>query len=142
MRENFSYNFCFIYLPISNILYQSFFVDGNITIEGYIAIFHDSEIILVFLRSFIVALITSSIALLVAIYSIKYFFISKSSSFFFLIFSILNLILPEIVLALSLFMFFNYLHIPLGYITLIISHVAFSISYTLPLLNQKWQEVK
>jgi spermidine/putrescine transport system permease protein len=133
--------FLFFYLPIGNILYQSFLVDGVITLGGYLKLFLDLEVMSSFLTSIFIALLTSFITLYIAIQSIKYFFLSGSVPVFVVIFNFLNLILPEVVLALALFIFYNYFSLSLGYVTLIISHVAFSLAYALPLLNQKWHEL-
>ena len=73
-------------------------------------------------------------------YAIKYFFL-KGKSNFFLALNILNLILPETVIAISLLLFFNNLNIKLGYLTLIISHIVLILGYTIPLLYQKWLEI-
>lgn len=45
--------------------------------------------------------------------------------------SILNLplVLPEIVIGLSLLVWFSFLHITLGYISIILAHATFSLSY-------------
>ena len=77
---------------------------------------------------------------LMTLYAIKYFFL-KGKSKFFLIFNILNLILPETVIAISLLLFFAHFNIGLGYTTLIIAHVVFVLGYSIPLLYQKWLEI-
>lgn len=130
---------CF-YLPIINITWQSFILDNQFNFSGYIELFNDNDILQGAINSIIIGLITVGISLLISLYAIKYFFL-KGKSNFFLALNILNLILPETVIAISLLLFFNNLNIKLGYLTLIISHIVLILGYTIPLLYQKWLEI-
>jgi spermidine/putrescine transport system permease protein len=49
--------------------------------------------------------------------------------------------MPEIVLAIALFIFFMHCKISLGYTTLIISHVSLVLGYIIPLISMKWEEI-
>lgn len=130
---------CF-YLPIINIIWQSFIVNNRFNFSGYLELFEDLDILYACLNSFLIAFITIIISSLMTLYAIKYFFL-KGKSKFFLIFNILNLILPETVIAISLLLFFAHFNIGLGYTTLIIAHVVFVLGYSIPLLYQKWLEI-
>jgi spermidine/putrescine transport system permease protein len=130
---------CF-YLPIINIIWQSFIVNNSLNFSGYLELFADSEILYACLNSFFIAFTTIIISSAITLYAIKYFFLQGQSKIF-LIFNLLNLILPETVIAISLLLFFAHFNISLGYTTLIISHVVFVLGYTIPLLYQKWLEL-
>ena len=130
---------CF-YLPIVNIIWQSFIVNNQLNFSGYLELFQDSEILQGCINSLFIAILTVIISSLIALYAIKYFFL-KGKSKFFLAFNLLNLILPETVIAISLLLFFTYCNISLGYITLIISHIVFVLGYIIPLLYQKWNDI-
>jgi spermidine/putrescine transport system permease protein len=130
---------CF-YLPIINIIWQSFVVNYKLNFSGYLELFQDTEIFHASLNSLLIAITTVVISSLIGLYAIKYFFLQGKSKIF-LIFNFLNLILPETVIAISLLLFFTYLKISLGYITLIIAHIVFVLGYIIPLLYQKWLEI-
>jgi spermidine/putrescine transport system permease protein len=52
-----------------------------------------------------------------------------------------NLIIPEIVLAVALLSFFTIFHIPLGYISLIISHTLLGLGFSLPILYSRYSQL-
>ncbi len=132
--------FSLFYLPIINIIWQSFIVNNKFDLSGYIELFNDSEILYGCLNSLLIAIATVIFSLFIALQAIKYFFLEGKSKFF-LIFNFLNIIFPETVIAISLLLFFTYFRISLGYITLIISHIVLSLGYIIPLLYEKWLNI-
>lgn len=132
--------FILFYLPIFNIMYQSFFCNNNINFSGYIDLFSDRQIIYSFFNSIFIAIITIIISLFIALCSIKYFFLNKKSLLLFLV-SYLNLMIPETVLAIALLLFFTLAKIKLSIYTLIISHIVLTLGYVVPLLLQKFYDI-
>ena len=132
--------FSFFYLPIINIIWQSFIVNNQFDFSGYKELFQDVDILYGCFNSLLIAILTVIISSLIALYAIKYFFLQGKLKYF-LLFNFLNLVLPETVIAISLLLFFSYFNIELGYITLIISHVVLVLGYITPLLYQKWLDI-
>jgi spermidine/putrescine transport system permease protein len=132
--------FSLFYLPIITIIIQSFIIDKKLNFSGYLQLFEDKEIIYGFINSFFLAITSTLITIYIALSAIKYFFLNGTTRIF-LFFNLLNLILPETVLAIALLLFFTYFNITLGFITLLISHVMLSLGYVMPLLYQKWLDI-
>lgn len=132
--------FFIFYLPIIKIIFESFVINDDFTLEAYRNLFEDTSIIQGFLHSIFIGIITVIVVIKISLSTIKYFFLNGSQKIF-LLFNILNLVIPETILAIALLLFFSYLNITLGVTTLIIAHIAFITSYTIPLLYQKWLEV-
>lgn len=132
--------FAIFYLPIIKIIFESFIINNELNLNAYYELFKDSEVIYGFINSIIVAIITVLITIKISLLTIKYFFLNGIQKIF-LFFNIFNLLIPEIVFGVSLLLFFSFLNITLGFHTLIISHIVFIISYTIPLIYQKWIEI-
>jgi spermidine/putrescine transport system permease protein len=115
-------------------------VNNKINMSGYYELFNDKDIIYGFLNSFILAITTTIISIFIGLSTIKYFFLQGKTKVF-LLFNLLNLILPETVLAIALLLFFSSFNISLGFITLLITHVMFTLGYVMPLLYQKWLDI-
>ena len=52
----------------------------------------------------------------------------------------INIIIPEIILAISLVLLFSFFNIPLGFSTLIVAYTTAFLGYSFPFLSQKWKE--
>lgn len=132
--------FIFFYLPIMNIFYQSFIINGKFTLHGFIEVFEDKEIVKSFFYSICIGFATVCLTLFITIKAIKDIFLHNTSNKILLL-SFLNLILPETVLAILLLILFTTFNIPIGLTTLLIGHVLLAIGYVLPLLLQKYLDI-
>ena len=127
----------FLYIPIFPILYDTFWINGSFTFNSFYIFFNTSDLLKGLVSSFYISFISMIISLSLLLSILKYLFLYKNSKIIFYL-TIPALIIPEVVLAVSLLMFFITLNIPLGKLTLIASYVTFSLGYTVPLLYQKW----
>lgn len=132
----------FIYLPIFGVLFGSVFwpspEDGTLHVswEGFHQVGNNSEILTSLGHSLEVAFLTSLTTLLIAIlfsYAIQNyseFRLEKIRRLFYL-----PLLLPEIVIGISLLLWYVLIKFSLGQTSLIVSHVTFTLPYAIILLT-------
>ncbi|WP_040292561.1 ABC transporter permease subunit [Acetonema longum] len=126
----------FLYIPIFVLMAFSFndsklnVVWMGFTLKWYAALFEDAAIMNAFKLSMTLALVSTlastMIGALTAVGMYKYHFRGKSILDGLLYIPIL---IPEVVMGVSLLALFSLLQIPVGFMTLLISHVAFSIPF-------------
>ncbi len=124
------------YAPIITLIVFSFndsekiFNWEGFTFDWYVKIFSDSKIMGYTLNSLELALYTFILTLLISIplclnYHKLNFRLQKIISFFLII----QIIIPEIVMGISFGLFFKFFTIKLSFLTLLISHVTFSVGF-------------
>lgn len=130
--------FLFLYLPIIVLVFFSFNTSKlNILFEGftfkwYVELFHNSTLLEALKNTLIVSVVSTTVSTIIGTLSAfalkKYNFFGKK---------VINellyipIVIPEIVLGIALLSIFTLLHVELGLITLIISHIAFSIPFVI-----------
>lgn len=136
--------FMFLYIPIMVLMAFSFnesklnVVWTGFTFKWYESLMHNAGILEAVKNSFIVAIISTIISVMIgtltAIGLYKYKFKGKNA-----LDAILNipLIIPEIVMGISLLAFFSIVKLPLGKVSLIIAHVTFSIAYVVAVVKTR-----
>lgn len=132
----------FLYIPIIVMIVYSF-NSGNrfnmfegFSVKWYGDIWSDSDLLESLFNSFIIAFVSSIVAGIIgtmASYamSIKYIFGSEAISGVIM----LTIMIPEIILGIIYMAFFSSINMPLGMITLLISHTAFCIPYVMIMVN-------
>ena len=124
--------FLFLYLPIITLIIFSFNTSSlNIVFEGftldwYAKLFSNSALLEALLNTIIVSVVSTGVSTIIgslaAIGLYKFNFWGKE---------LINKLLPEIVLGISLLSVYTLLKLDLGMGTLIISHIAFSIPFVI-----------
>jgi spermidine/putrescine transport system permease protein len=128
--------YLFLYTPIFVLIVYSFnnssysFLWQGFTFKWYQNLLHNTELQVVALHSIIIAVLTATIATIIgtiaAVNLYRYKFFGKKlihSLIFILILS------PDIVTGISLLVLFSTLKITLGFWTLLLSHITFSIPF-------------
>ena len=128
--------YAFLYLPIFIVVLFSFNTSKmNITFQGftlswYATMFQNTDLMSALLNTLIVAascvLISVFIGTLAAVGMFRYKFKGKS---FIDNLMYIPIVIPEIVMGISLLVFYSMIQLPTGLITLIIAHVTFSTPY-------------
>jgi spermidine/putrescine transport system permease protein len=128
--------FAFLYAPILILILYSFNASRlaynwrGLTLHWYVDLFHNQAIGAALKNSLIVALTSTAISTvfgtMAALVMERYEFWGKLP-FDALLY--LPIIIPDVAMAVMLLMFFVLAHIQLGLMTIIISHVAFNISF-------------
>lgn len=136
--------FMFLYLPIMVLIAFSFnqsrmnIVWTGFTFKWYNSLLHNSGILEAIKNSFIVAIVSTIISVIIgtlaSIGMYRYKFKGKG-----IIDTILYipLVIPEIVMGISLLAFFSIVKIPLGRVSLIIAHVTFCIAYVVAVVKTR-----
>jgi spermidine/putrescine transport system permease protein len=128
--------YLFLYLPIAVVVCFSFnssarsFLWKGFTLHWYYALFHNNNIINIALHSLIIALFSASLATIIgtitAVSLFRYRFYGKQ-----VIYGIIfvMLVTPEIVIGISLLIFYSTIKIPLGFWSLLLAHTTLAIPF-------------
>lgn len=128
--------FAFLYLPLIILVvfsfnHSKFTVWEGFSLTWYLAVFHNADLAWAARNSVIIAIVSSIFS--TAIGTMAAYGLWKRKSPILSGGMYLSLVTPEIVTGISLLAFFQftfrYLHLQLGIYTVILAHVAFSISY-------------
>lgn len=142
----------FFYLPIIMLIIYSFneSKSGNLSkfsLIWYKKLFFDSkELWIIFLRSILIAISSSTLAVIIATLgaiAIKWYNFKVKS--YLKIVNYIPLILPDLIIGVSLLLFFNinilsFKGIPLGITTIFIAHTTFNIPFALLILMSRLDE--
>lgn len=146
-----------IYIPLLLIVAFSFAGQsprGNIvlhfttpTTQNWVMLFKDSDFLQFFFNSFLVAIVTVPVATFIAlitvvsIWMLKYKqnnWVNKTSK--------INLAIPDIITGISLTLLFSATFIPLGidfgYLTVVLSHISFTVPYAIFSLYPRMENLK
>lgn len=108
------------------------------SLKWYDELFQDRDLWLAFLNSALLglssALIATTIGLLAAIH--LFLFRSRRRQNLYTLLLLL-IIIPDLVLGVALLIFFNLTRIPLGFLSLLIAHVTFSIPFVILTINAR-----
>lgn len=138
----------FLYLPLLVLFIYSFnssrinAVWSGWTLDWYLSLFQNRQIIDAFFNSLTIALGTAIFAVIfgcflaLAFYRYSYRFHKSWMTFIHL-----PIVLPDIIMGLSLLLLFNYLSIPTGKLTILIAHITFSIPFVYVLVSSRLQEM-
>lgn len=138
-------SYLFLYIPIIVLVIFSFnsvafpYHWVHFSLQWYRELFHSIEIWQAFKNSLIVAVsavfLSVSLATLFVFYSMQNV-LKKITPLFYT-----NLLIPEIILAVSLLLMFTFFSIPLGLTTLIVGHTLLGLGYTVPILSARFAEL-
>ncbi len=139
-------SYLFLYVPIIVLVVFSFNTESypspwkGFTLEWYYELFYSVYLWKAFCNSLIVAvfstLISVTIGVLLIFYAAQGGRIGKSMSLFYG-----NIIIPETVLAVSLLGFFTLVSMPLGLLTLIVSHTVLGLGFVVPMVYARFLEL-
>lgn len=125
-----------LYCPIVVLIINSFNTSkygtkfAGFTLDWYEKIFENSILIQSSFNSLTIAITSATITIIICAFSaanfLKYSYIGKNllKSFLYI-----TLIIPDIVLGISFLILFIFLKVKLGFLSLLISHVAFSLPF-------------
>ena len=141
--------FVVLYAPIFYLIFYSFNSGGNMinfesfTLEHYQAVFEDSRLIVILLNTVIVALLSGLIATVIgtlgaiAIVSIK----NKKMRNTLLSLNNVLIVSPDVVIGASFLILFTMIGVKLGFASVLVSHVAFSVPIVVLMVLPKLLEM-
>lgn len=128
--------FIVMYLPIAYLIYYSFNVGGDMTaftgftLEHYVNLFADQRLMIIIIDTFILALLSALIATIIGTFGaiLIYFTRQYGRKQTFLNLNNILIVTPDVMIGASfLILFSTILPMKLGFWTVLLSHVAFSI---------------
>ena len=128
--------FIIMYLPLGYLIFYSFNSGGNMnafesfTLDHYRAVFNDKRLIDIVLNTLILALLSSIIASIIGILGAISIYYTRNKKIKKQILSLNSvlMVLPDIMMGASFLILFSILiKIPMGFVSVLLSHVAFSI---------------
>lgn len=141
--------FIILYAPIFYLIYYSFNSGGSMhdfesfTLEHYKAVFEDSRLLVILINTIIIALLSSLIATIlgtlgaIGIVSIR----NRKMRNTLLSLNNIMIVSPDVVIGASFLILFTMIGIKLGFSSVLISHVAFSIPIVVLMVLPKLLEM-
>ena len=141
--------FVVLYAPIFYLIFYSFNSGGTMnsfegfTLEHYQAVFEDSRLIVILINTIIVALLTGLFATIigtlgaVGIVSLR----NKKMRNVFLSLNNILIVSPDVVIGASFLILFTMIGVKLGFASVLISHIAFSIPIVVLMVLPKMLEM-
>lgn len=142
-----AFTYLFLYIPIIVLVAFSFNRAAfpspwvGFTWHWYAELYYSQELWTAFIHSLIVATIATGLSLLMGVFFIIYFYLSRSQATKILTVFYGNLVIPHIVLSVGLLSVFTFFAIPLGIPTLIIAHTVLGIGYVVPIMYGRFREI-
>lgn len=128
--------FIIMYLPLAYLIFYSFNSGGNMnsfegfTMEHYLAVFEDKRLINIVLNTIILALLSSVIATVIGTLGAISIYYMRSKKFKQKVLGLNSVLMvfPDVMMGASFLILFSFLlKIPMGFYSVLLSHIAFSI---------------
>ncbi len=141
--------FAILYLPIFYLIFYSFNADGTMnqftgfTLEYYAELFEDKRLIIIVLNTVLLALLSSLIATLIGTFGAMGIYFIKNKRIKNSLLSLNNVLMvsPDVIIGSSFLIFFTMLGIGLGFKSVLISHIAFSIPIVVLMVLPRMNEI-
>jgi len=141
--------FIILYMPILYLIFYSFNSAGNMsnfesfTWEHYGAVFADTRLMLILINTVIIALLSALISTAIGVMGaigIVYMRNRKSRNALLSLNNIL-IVSPDVIIGASFLILFTLIGVKLGFISVLISHIAFSVPIVVIMVLPKLQEM-
>lgn len=125
----------FLYFPIFYLVIYSFNAGGDMvnftgfSLDAYYELFSNTNLFVVVLNTLIVGLISALVSVMIGfcgalvLYNLK----NKRHQNIFNILNSLFLVSPDVIIGTSLLSIFTLWHLPLGFVSVLLAHIAFSV---------------
>jgi len=126
--------FIFLYLPIAVVIFYSFNASKTVghwtgfSLTWYEQLFHNQTIQQALLFTLFIATTATLISTIIGIFAaIGIFYSKKQPQKFLLAVNQIPIVSPDIVLGISYMLFFLFLKIPFGWLSVLLAHIMFSV---------------
>lgn len=141
--------FLLLYIPIFYLIFYSFNAGGNMneftgfTWEHYAEVFADTRLITIVLNTLLVAFLSALIATLIGTFGAMGIYYTKRRQARNALLSFNNILMvsPDVIIGASFLIFFTFLGLGLGFGSVLLSHIAFSIPIVVLMVLPKLQEM-
>ncbi|WP_433746527.1 ABC transporter permease [Falsibacillus pallidus] len=141
--------FIILYAPIFYLMYYSFNSGGTMhdfkgfTWEWYKEVFHDTRLFIIVLNTLIIALLSAAISTIlgvigaIAIANVK----KNQTKNTLLSFNNVLIVSPDVIIGASFLILFTMIGLKLGFMSVLLSHIAFSVPIVVIMVLPKLQEM-
>ncbi|SEM35442.1 spermidine/putrescine transport system permease protein [Ligilactobacillus sp. WC1T17] len=146
--------FCFLYIPIFYLMFYAFNAGSTMnkftgfSLAHFGELFADTRLIIILLNTFILAFLSALIATLIGTFGALFIYYVKQNRSKTLLLSLNNILMvsPDVIIGASFLILFTTLgtavgSLNLGFITVLLSHIAFSIPIVVLMVLPKMQEM-
>lgn len=141
--------FVVLYAPIFYLVFYSFNSGGTMntfesfTLEHYEAVFEDKRLLVILINTIVVALLSALISTIIGIFGALGIISVKSSKMRNTLLSLNNVLIvsPDVIIGASFLIFFTMIGIKLGFASVLVSHVAFSVPIVVLMILPKLLEM-
>ncbi|OMF32586.1 spermidine/putrescine ABC transporter permease PotC [Paenibacillus sp. FSL H8-0548] len=141
--------FAVLYAPIFYLMFYSFNSGGSMrnfesfTLDYYKEVFEDTRLLIIVLNTFIIALLSATISTIlgvigaIAIHHIR----SNRPKQALLTLNNVLIVSPDVIIGASFLILFTIIGIKLGFVSVLLSHIAFSVPIVVIMVLPKLQEM-
>lgn len=140
--------FAVLYAPIVYLMVYSFNSGGTMqsfegfTLEHYSEVLGDTRLLIIVLNTFIIALLSSAIATIIGVFgAIAIHFIRNNMKQSLLTLNNVLIVSPDVIIGASFLILFTIVGVKLGFVSVLLSHIAFSIPIVVVMVLPKLQEM-
>ncbi|MCO7125795.1 ABC transporter permease [Sporolactobacillus shoreicorticis] len=141
--------FVVLYLPIFYLMFYSFNKAGNMThftgftFDWYKEVFSDKRLIAIVVDTVIVALLSSLLSTVLGVFGALAIYLTKGRHYKNMLLSLNNILMvsPDVIIGASFLILFTLLGIKLGFISVLLAHIAFSVPIVVLMVLPKLQEM-
>lgn len=141
--------FAILYAPIFYLMFYSFNSGGSMrnfesfTLDYYKEVFEDTRLLIIVLNTFVIALLSSTISTIlgvigaIAIHHVR----SNRPKQTLLTLNNVLIVSPDVIIGASFLILFTIIGIKLGFVSVLLSHIAFSVPIVVIMVLPKLQEM-
>ncbi|MGX7039333.1 ABC transporter permease [Vagococcus fessus] len=141
--------FALLYLPIFYLIFYSFNAGGTMTdftgftLDHYKGVFLDKRLIGIVLNTFMLAFLSALIATVIGTFGAMMIYYTKKRKSRNVLVSLNNILMvsPDVIIGASFLIFFTFLGLSLGFASVLLSHIAFSIPIVVLMVLPKLKEM-
>ena len=141
--------FVILYIPILYLMYYSFNSGGHMrnfdsfTLKWYKEVFGDVRLLIIVINTFIVALLSAAIATILGVTGALAIYYVRTRQVENLLTSLNNVLIvsPDVIIGASFLILFTIVGIQLGFVSVLLSHIAFSIPIVVIMVLPKLKEM-
>ena len=141
--------FIILYAPIFYLIFYSFNSGGTMTnfdsftLEHYAAIFEDKRLIIILFNTIIVALLSALVSTAIGVLGALAITFMRNQSMRRAVLSLNNILIvsPDVIIGASFLILFTMIGMKLGFMSVLISHIAFSIPIVVIMVLPKLKEM-
>lgn len=141
--------FIILYAPIFYLIFYSFNSGGGMshfesfTWEHYAAVFEDKRLIVIVLNTVIIALLSALLSTAIGVLGAMAIYFMRNKDMRNAVLSLNNILIvsPDVIIGASFLILFTMIGVKLGFASVLISHIAFSIPIVVIMVLPKLQEM-